>query len=217
MGKSQRDKGCLVVGCQNKHKAKGYCDTHYARYKRLGTVELGELKVPEQTVWKSVKGFSKYEVSEDGYVRLKVKTRTRMEGHVLKGHLNQGYRLYKMVNDYDEKVVISAHRLVALAFIGDPPSDVHQVAHGDGNRLNNHYKNLRWATAQENTNDKFKHGTVLSGSENPRALLTEEQVRKIRKEYKGKYGDIQRLANKYGLSHSAMYSVCHGLNWREVE
>jgi hypothetical protein len=163
-----------------------------------------------------IDGLSRYEIYEDGKVVTTCDSRTRKAGHVVKGSINnQGYKIYKLVNDEGIKIRITCHRLVVFAFLGIPPSGNHQVAHNDGNRLNNHYTNLRWATPYENTQDKYNHGTILSGSRNPRAILNETQIKEIRSDYKGKYGDIQRLANKYGLSHSAMYSVCHGINWRE--
>lgn len=40
---------------------------------------------------------------------------------------------------YDKGV----HQLVALAWIGSPPSPIHEIAHGDGNKLNNAVGNLR--------------------------------------------------------------------------
>lgn len=42
------------------------------------------------------------------------------------------------------------HRIVAFAFIGDPPSEQHVVDHIDTNRRNNRPENLRWLTRLEN-------------------------------------------------------------------
>ena len=41
------------------------------------------------------------------------------------------------------------HRIVAFAFLGNPPSDQHVVDHIDTNRRNNRPKNLRWLTRLE--------------------------------------------------------------------
>ena len=43
------------------------------------------------------------------------------------------------------------HRIVAFAFLGDPPTEHHVVDHIDTNRRNNRPKNLRWLTRLENT------------------------------------------------------------------
>lgn len=42
------------------------------------------------------------------------------------------------------------HRIVAFAFLGNPPSDQHVVDHIDTNRRNNRPENLRWLTRLEN-------------------------------------------------------------------
>lgn len=42
------------------------------------------------------------------------------------------------------------HRIVATAFLGDPPSKSHVVDHIDTNRHNNRPENLRWVTRLEN-------------------------------------------------------------------
>jgi hypothetical protein len=43
-----------------------------------------------------------------------------------------------------------AHRIVAFAFLGNPPSEKHVVDHIDTNRCNNRIENLRWVTRLEN-------------------------------------------------------------------
>ena len=42
------------------------------------------------------------------------------------------------------------HRIVATAFLGEPPSSNHVVDHIDTNRRNNRHTNLRWVTRLEN-------------------------------------------------------------------
>jgi len=42
------------------------------------------------------------------------------------------------------------HRIVAFAFLGNPPTDQHVVDHIDTNRRNNRPENLRWLTKLEN-------------------------------------------------------------------
>ena len=42
------------------------------------------------------------------------------------------------------------HRIVATAFLGEPPTDKHVVDHIDTNKMNNRPENLRWVTRLEN-------------------------------------------------------------------
>lgn len=52
------------------------------------------------------------------------------------------------------------HRLVCIAYHGAPPSlDKQWVLHGDGNPANNRPDNLRWGSAQDNSDDAAKHAT----------------------------------------------------------
>jgi hypothetical protein len=44
----------------------------------------------------------------------------------------------------------SVHRIVAVAFHGNPPSKRHEVDHIDRDRANNRVENLRWVTALDN-------------------------------------------------------------------
>jgi hypothetical protein len=72
------------------------------------------------------------------------------------------------------------HRMVALAFIGRQPSELHEVAHNDGRPANNCATNLRWATRADNHADKIAHGTHNRGERHPLSKLSDEQVRAIR-------------------------------------
>lgn len=94
--------------------------------------------------WKSIKGYSNYEISDYGRVR-NVNT-----GRLLKqGMHRQGYSLV-WLSEYGERYAKTVHRLVAEAFIPNPDCKP-QVNHIDGDKSNNHYTNLEWVTGSENT------------------------------------------------------------------
>jgi len=97
-----------------------------------------------------------YFVSEDGNVLGK-------RGRVLKPGLDSyGYQQVNICGD-GKKTTTGVHRCVALAFIGPKPSALHEVAHNDGDRQNNHRSNIRWATHRENMEDRTRHSTGWSG------------------------------------------------------
>ncbi len=50
------------------------------------------------------------------------------------------------------------HHMVALAFHGPPQGDRNQVNHKDGDKHNNHFKNLEWVTRTENLIHAYKTG-----------------------------------------------------------
>jgi len=181
------------------------------------------LRGPVDCEWRLVAFAPDYEVSEFGDVRRVTGSRTRKAGHILKPHVcAQGYIKFKLVIA-GEKRILPGHRLVALAFIGEPPTASHEVAHNDGCRASNHFSNLRWATRKDNHADLQAHGTAVKGVRNGRAKLTEAQVRRMRAEYwriawtpKHQFGVIKRMRDKYGVSQSTFRNVVQGLSWRHV-
>ena len=69
---------------------------------------------------------------------------------------------------YLELASVPVHRIVAYAFLGDPPSTEYVVDHIDTNRQNNRPSNLRWLTRfenvvmNENTRKKIEYRTGVS-------------------------------------------------------
>jgi len=76
------------------------------------------------------------------------------------------------------------HRIVAVAFHGEPPTDQHVVDHIDINRCNNRPENLRWLTKLENilnneiTRKKVELicGSIEAFLENPQLLYGHESL-----------------------------------------
>lgn len=101
------------------------------------------------------------------------------------------------------------HALVAEAFHGWRPSEDHEVAHGDGSRVNNHYRNLRWATRLENAADKMLHGTVRSGSR-PMSDLADADVRKIRAFVVCGLWTLREAAEHYGVAYTIIHNIMRG-------
>jgi|JI6StandDraft_1071083.scaffolds.fasta_scaffold54524_3 hypothetical protein len=130
-------------------------------------------------IWKPVEQVPGYSVSNFGRVRRDAggqgarpmlrKQDLERTGYfrVRLSHKGQRYRL-------------SVHRLVALAFLGRPPSPAHQIAHFDADKTNNAVSNLRWATCAENIHDKKRHGTQPRGMTQGRSKLWDIDIIEIR-------------------------------------
>lgn len=159
-----------------------------------------------QEEWRCVPGFSAYEVSETGSVR-------RLEdGIVRKPYLTTSGYLYLCMRGSGHKKAMSIHRLVALAFLGHPPSPKHQVAHFDGDKIHNHVSNLRWATRSENERDKVRHGRSNRGEGQGRHRLTEKDVISIRKLLdKGMAQPI--IAQRFNVARPTISSISTGKSW----
>ena len=102
------------------------------------------------------------------------------------------------------------HRLVALQFI-DNNTNLPQVNHKDGNKLNNIVTNLEWCTKIENQNHAVRTGLMQRGQDRPSAKLTEEQVLEIYK-LKGILKS-QDIANKYNVSKNTINCILRGSKW----
>ena len=72
----------------------------------------------------------------------------------LKGGINKGYHYYSLFFA-GKQYIKYTHRLVAEYFL-DNPENKEIVHHKDGNRLNNIYTNLEWATQKELTDYSSK-------------------------------------------------------------
>jgi hypothetical protein len=95
---------------------------------------------------------------------------------------NRNYATITLVNKGSRKT-ITIHRLVASVFLEVPPdSDKMVVNHIDGNKFNNHYRNLEWTTLEENTQKAIEQGLI---STRPVCRFTVE-------------GDFQRRYNSFG-------------------
>ena len=71
-------------------------------------------------------------------------------GHVHSGYLRSGYPAARYTSLAGSRVE-AVHRLVAVAFLGPPPSSQHtQVNHKDGDKKNNAVPNLEYVTPSEN-------------------------------------------------------------------
>lgn len=94
-------------------------------------------------IFKDIPGFNGlYQASNKGNVK------SVRNGIVLKQRFSKGYKRVNVSIDGLHKTY-PVHRLIASAFI-DNPENKSQINHKDGNKANNHFSNLEWATGSEN-------------------------------------------------------------------
>lgn len=151
--------------------------------------------------WRVLTENSNYEVSEYGDVRT-VKT-----GRVRKQATDKdGYSILQIWAGGKGKNC-KAHRLVALHFLLPPAHNQNVVNHKDGNKKNNHYTNLEWATVQENTQHAADNGLLRDqwGMNNFSSKLTPEIITYIKENYYDGYG-IQNLANRFNVSYTTAFT-----------
>ena len=167
--------------------------------------------------WRIIPGFPSYEVSESGEVRRSEATRTHPAGHVLRPKRTRfGYLSHTLWCDGKHREIF-VHRLVAFAFRGPQPTPWHEVAHGDGNKTNNHWRNLRWATKSENCQEKRTLGELpdIRGEKHPNARLTEPLVLAMRaRRAQGAY--YREIAEEFGFPRLTVYDAVTGTTWSHI-
>jgi hypothetical protein len=110
------------------------------------------------------------------------------------------------------------HSLVLISFVG-PPGEGQECRHLDGVRTNNRLDNLSWGTRLQNRHDRMRHGTNhgAKGSSNRGAILTEDQVREIRRRHTRRYGEHITLAAEYGVSACTIQEIMNRRTWTHLE
>ena len=110
---------------------------------------------------------------------------------------------------------MNASRAALVIKTGKDPRGM-EAAHGPcHNRLccNPHPEHgLRWATRQENVDDKKRDGTHKEVEDSVNAKLTRSDVIEIRNDHRA-YAEI---ANDYGISIGAIKCVKNFTNWKHV-
>ncbi len=69
----------------------------------------------------------------------------------------------------DKRLVRPVHRLVLLAFRGEPENG-YEARHLNGNRKDNRIENLAWGTREENAADREAHGNTACGEKHSEAI-----------------------------------------------
>jgi hypothetical protein len=120
--------------------------------------------------------------------------------------------------------VYTAHRIAwVIAHGREIPEDM-SVCHTCDNRLCVNPRHLFLGTNSDNVADKVSKNrqshaknTGNAGVINPRARLTEDDVREIRKAYKPFHTTMKMLANKYGVAVSTIGEIVNNRNWTHIK
>ena len=170
--------------------------------------------------WRPVVGYEdRYEVSNMGNVRRLFSTNNRKKYGLLKCSPNaEGYpKVWLFPGGGSPANQYSVHRLVLEAFSGPRPNG-QQARHLNGKPGDNRKENLCWGTYKENSADRIRHGTskCRASVDTTFAKLTREQVIEIRLSYTGRYGEISRFAERFGVKPLCISRAIKGKTYRDV-
>lgn len=130
-----------------------------------------------------------------------------------------GYQHFALdVNGKKKKVRV--HRLI-LTVWKRPPNPGEITRHLDDVKTNNHIDNLEWGYEQNNTDDMRVNGGLRIGEGASKAKLTEKQVRKFYKGYRGQcevttYARDFIAKNDLDISTASLLAILNGKYWNHV-
>lgn len=155
---------------------------------------------------------SDYMAGSDGQIY----SRTRYKGfgkkvyvdwYPLKGsRTKKGYRSVSLCHE-NKRVTKNVHRLICMAFHGEPEKATMQVRHLDGNPENNIPSNLEWGTQYENWEDRKAHGRVDYGENHHAAKLTDMEREHLRWAITKGLCSIKQAARMLNISSSAISEI----------
>jgi hypothetical protein len=116
------------------------------------------------------------------------------------------------------KTVVKIHRLVADYFVDNlDPILYNQVNHKDGNKSENHYKNLEWTSHLGNMSHAKELKLFCSGEEHHLTKLSTDEVVAIKSRLSVyKRGLVAELAREYGVNRKNISDIKNGRTWAHV-
>ena len=168
-------------------------------------------------IWKDVKDFSMYQISNKGQIR----SWKGWEYQILKPAIGSaGYfqlMLFKDKKGFNKCI----HRLVLDAFIGKCPKN-HIANHKDGNKRNNFYNNLEWVTSSQNVQHAIDTGLFkplwpkLRGERSSYAKLKDGEVWLIKKLLWHGFSQ-PKIAKMFKMSRGAIVHIKAGRSWSHIK
>lgn len=185
-------------------------------------------------MWASIPKFNDYEVSSEGLMRSKQRTKEFKSGRKmhfkgkdrkLRVHPLNNYQMTDLIDENGKLKTVYVHKAVAEAFIKNKhPRKFKVVIHIDGNVSNNNYKNLQWTTHREACKiafrssardmkklweirrEKYGPSGTLKRMGKPDPLSEKDKLELKQLRQKEGY-TMQKLANKYACSVSHIYNT----------
>jgi hypothetical protein len=168
--------------------------------------------------WMPISGYEGlYEISENGGVRSLDRTVTcgkhcyTRKGRIVKNGTCKGYLNVALTKNGKTRTY-TVHRLVAIAFLGLQPG---VARHKDGDNRHNHWSNLQWGSSKDNSDDRERHGKTVRGVKSPRAKLSEEKVRELKRLAASGKGPTE-IGRLLGMNKARVHEIMKGATWAHI-
>lgn len=164
---------------------------------------------------------NRYAVSSFGRIA-SYKQNVLDDGKLLSGSLTTGYRTLNLHRP-GNKGTLYIHRELAKLFLPKSSPQHKYVIHRNHNKLDNHIRNLRWATLEQMVSHQQGSPAKIAYKEKQAnrtegLKLSATDVKKIKKilNSKNRSITIRQLAKNYGVSEMTMYRIKSGENWGRI-
>jgi hypothetical protein len=169
--------------------------------------------------WKQLR--NRYALSSAGRIA-SFKEKIVEDGKLLSGSLTTGYRTLNLHRP-GNKGTLYIHREMAKLFLKRSSTGHKYVIHVNHNKLDNNYKNLKWATLETMISHQQDSPAKIAykkkqANKTVGLKLTASQVRKIKLSLgnKNRKLTIKQIADQYDVSEMTMYRIKSGENWGKV-
>lgn len=153
--------------------------------------------------WKVIPGYEDYKVSDTGRVY------STLSNKELSLWPHCGYYIADIIDTNGKKKHARVHRLVMLAFVGEPPKGQNDVNHKDGNKKNNNLDNLEYCSRSYN----MKHKHFVLGYKSPRGkrekCLSDDEIAEIRRMHKSGEYTLKELREYWNLSQGGLCCIIY--------
>ncbi len=187
---------CKEPGCTRLRRARGWCNTHYERWRKHGTTHQEKRLTPSSELWAFVEKAILYE-----------------GGECLLWPFPVNGRGYPAIwNDGKSRRV---HNLICGRVHGPAPSDKKDAAHSCGVRRCLTPRHLSWKTRKENLADCVIHGTSNRGSNHPGAKLNECDIGNIRQLFASGLGAVP-IATFFDVTRHQIGRIVRRQAWGHI-
>jgi len=169
--------------------------------------------------WRPVLGYEgHYEVSNLGNVRRLAGSARCLQTRNRKLVPRNGY-LQVLLSKNNKVQLHWVHRLVAVAFHGEPPADKPQVNHISGIKSDNRSENLEWINYSGNAKHAWRTGLrghhPVCGEKQGNAKFKNADITEIRR--RAAFGESHTaIAATYGVPRQAIWRIVRRKAWAHL-
>ena len=161
-----------------------------------------------EEIWKPVKGFDDYFISNKGRVKSTKHKKPKIRKHSVSNYSTK-YPCVVLSKNNKPKCLF-VHKLVAQAFIPNTENKPN-VNHIDGDKKNNNVNNLEWVTPKENTRHAINNGLFVlkeqGGVKNHMSNINRNDVLDIYNTYMMGCFSQREVADAFNVSDTTVWRI----------